>query len=450
MQQDTVFIRRKLRNLPSNRAMQKKQKIQIGCAGLAALVFILVVWFITIWMAPVDIVVPPRKYPQGNVYPIYKELALQYLEFSQRDTLYKRGTEIISRHSSTSSKKVFLTPSEQKAITYVLEKYEPFRRRYIPLVKNPCVSVYEYDLNWLFPELSQFREWARIEAFLIQEDLKMGKGEQSLERYKAMLLFSDQIKREGNIILALVGSAIQAIACHPITSNWERLSLQECDRLVKITSEWEQSRSPVWQNLLHEKYFGISVFRDLHSGKLKSGDVWGERQLSSFFVRFMNLRAAAREFDHYMNEIIEESKRPILQAKSIPKPHHILNKVILPVFEDVSSTIARTEAVLRMTGCAAAVRSYKLRHGRYPKTLAEAGVKDLNYDPFTGEEFIYKTNPAKGFLLYSVGKDGKDDGGKRAVRNFDKPGTDISPILYRDPGGLSWEAAPPGPPAWMK
>ncbi len=47
-------------------------------------------------------------------------------------------------------------------------------------------------------------------------------------------------------------------------------------------------------------------------------------------------------------------------------------------------------------------------HGRLPKDLAEAGSREA--DPFDGRPLRYKVE-GQGFVVYSVGKDGKDDGG---------------------------------------
>ena len=89
-----------------------------------------------------------------------------------------------------------------------------------------------------------------------------------------------------------------------------------------------------------------------------------------------------------------------------------------------------------------------MEHGGYPKTLAEAGVADLNKDPFTGGEFVYKTSQ-KGFLVYSVGEDGRDDGGKRAAR--DRPPGDIGLIPYTlSTSAPAQQLPPPGPPVWIK
>lgn len=61
-----------------------------------------------------------------------------------------------------------------------------------------------------------------------------------------------------------------------------------------------------------------------------------------------------------------------------------------------------------------ALQAYRTRFGRYPASMLELKTKlgwKLPKDPFSGKDFIYKRQ-AKGFILYSVGPDMKDDGGR--------------------------------------
>lgn len=429
-----------------------KRKAQIGCAALAAGAFIFVVWFTLTWFAPVDIEVPPRKYPPGNVYPVYKELARRTKAFEDGDPQYKRGMELIAEQISFKPKKPGLSDEDKKAIAHVTLKFEPIRREYTRLNTKPCVAVYEYDVHWLFPELAQFRQWARFESYLMQKHLKEGKRQDALRSYSNILRLSEQINREGVIIHCLVGIALRAIIQAPLGDYLHSFSADECDHLTDLTRQWLKYRFTMSGAIEQEKYFGISIYRGLQSGMISADDLLpqGESPSRVPFARLLNLRWAANEFEENMSAIASEYRKPYLQQRELPEPRHLFNKIIIPVFAQAFGKEALMEAIIRMTGCAAAVRAYKLRHGRYPKTLAEAGVQDLNYDPYTGGEFIYKTDPSKGFLIYSVFFNGVDDGGKRPHANRDIPNTDLSPVYYRDPSGRSPDTVPPGPPAWLK
>jgi hypothetical protein len=67
-----------------------------------------------------------------------------------------------------------------------------------------------------------------------------------------------------------------------------------------------------------------------------------------------------------------------------------------------------------MTLLAFALAGYRADHmGKYPPTLAElapAYIDVLPKDPFTDGDLHYKSD-GEGYLLYSVGPNGKDDGG---------------------------------------
>ncbi|MCH8923731.1 MAG: hypothetical protein IIA67_11375 [Planctomycetes bacterium] len=62
---------------------------------------------------------------------------------------------------------------------------------------------------------------------------------------------------------------------------------------------------------------------------------------------------------------------------------------------------------------ALALAAHRADNGAYPKTLSKLAPKyiaKLPLDPFSGADFRYRLN-GKGYTLYSVGNNGKDDGG---------------------------------------
>jgi hypothetical protein len=74
------------------------------------------------------------------------------------------------------------------------------------------------------------------------------------------------------------------------------------------------------------------------------------------------------------------------------------------------------EAAMRMdiTKLAFAMAAYRADHGEYPQKLDQLKpkyVSEVPKDIFNEAELHYRRK-AGGFLLYSVGPNGKDDGGK--------------------------------------
>jgi hypothetical protein len=87
---------------------------------------------------------------------------------------------------------------------------------------------------------------------------------------------------------------------------------------------------------------------------------------------------------------------------------------------DRAVTHSRTaEANIRLLRVDLALRLYRAEHGRFPAQLSALvpGYLDAPpLDPFNGQPLIYRLQGAS-YLLYSVGPDGKDDGGTLKQRS---------------------------------
>ncbi len=85
--------------------------------------------------------------------------------------------------------------------------------------------------------------------------------------------------------------------------------------------------------------------------------------------------------------------------------------------ESLSKAISRTlriETARDLVVTAVALKRFQLKHGKLPETLAELAPEFLPtepIDPYDGKPLRYRPNLDGTYLLYSVGEDGKDDGG---------------------------------------
>ena len=70
---------------------------------------------------------------------------------------------------------------------------------------------------------------------------------------------------------------------------------------------------------------------------------------------------------------------------------------------------------LRTARVALAVERFRLANGKLPDKLDELSpmfLKKIPADPFDGKPLHYKKLD-KGYVVYSIGEDGKDDGGNK-------------------------------------
>jgi hypothetical protein len=81
-----------------------------------------------------------------------------------------------------------------------------------------------------------------------------------------------------------------------------------------------------------------------------------------------------------------------------------------------ANSFDRGRAWLRLFRCHLALRRFFLAEGAYPVSLGGVVPRylaELPLDPFSGQNLIYRKLPV-GYQLYSVGSDGRDDGGRPA------------------------------------
>ena len=194
------------------------------------------------------------------------------------------------------------------------------------------------------------------------------------------------------------------------------------------------------------KYFGILSDKPTkkYLAKLAADPKmdWDEvmRLSQSEFDRFVSALRKSNYADIHkaMAEIDEETEKTnqiLLEENTVKKTMSMSGdprekaKLFLAIVADnsfVKNTgyifpLQRREAMSSLARLALALSAYHSDHQTYPATLAELGPKyisEIPKDPFNVEDFKYKTQDG-GILLYSVGRNCKDDGGRNYAEEVD-------------------------------
>jgi hypothetical protein len=87
---------------------------------------------------------------------------------------------------------------------------------------------------------------------------------------------------------------------------------------------------------------------------------------------------------------------------------HILSRIMLPEFSNMDRAVANLEASKELTLALRAVLAYRRARGALPSAIGEVGSFK---DPMDGRALRYERTP-KGFKIWSVGMDRRDDGGR--------------------------------------
>lgn len=160
---------------------------------------------------------------------------------------------------------------------------------------------------------------------------------------------------------------------------------------------------------------------------LKATNAWYDRAVAA--MRIEDRAARLKEFDRFEADLAKVTKatksrddkviNKLLTEEGITKalPQRLADVLIgllMPAFRKVTDAQDRSIQNQRNLEVAFALAAYKGTEGKYPAKLADLAPKYLARVPddlFSGKPLIYKLADG-GYMLYSVGVNGKDDGGR--------------------------------------
>lgn len=323
-----------------------------------------------------------------------------------------------------------------------------------PKYFNPLVSRRGPDdssslIGVLLPSVQMCREVAT--ALSCRVTLRLGEGKQA-DAWADVLTchrLARHLSHGGTLIETLVAYAIHAIACNATLVYVEHAGLKADEYLGRLK---ELQALPPFAPLVDkidtaERLMGLDAVQLIRRGggpdnmkataeELKALEMldWGVilKTLNGGYDKMAApLRArdrAAREkaFDELeaefekrvkkngeaeLQKLIKEAGAGKVAAEQIANG---LSALLSPAIRKVQAAADRTEQIDRNMHVALALAAYRAAEGRYPVKLADLAPKYLTAVPgdvFSGKELIYKPN-ATGYLFYSVGANGKDDGGQ--------------------------------------
>jgi hypothetical protein len=154
------------------------------------------------------------------------------------------------------------------------------------------------------------------------------------------------------------------------------------------------------------------------------------RRSHGTMLKLLNEYVAATQlpFDH-QPAAMERLDRRVKQAKM---DYDVVTALLMPAIMKVGEAHRRGVGNLRCAFVAVALERYRRDHGRWPDTLDALVPKYLSAvptDPQDGRPLRYKRRP-DGVVVYWLGPDGTDDGGKLDRENPQRKGVDLGFELW--------------------
>ena len=281
-----------------------------------------------------------------------------------------------------------------------------------------------------FSHYQKMRTLARL--LFLQAQVDSGKGDWggSVGADLDAVQLGETMPRGGPLIGMLVGDACQAIGRRHAWDAVDHLSATEARAAARRLETIRAARVPFADVLQEEEWETQASLLEMMHRRDWPGDILASfspdqqgNQLASNWQTAPRIRLAGKRnimanYTRYMDQSIADARRPYpAHLPDPPSPSDPVNQILLPFLTEYGGHLddvkAETQNALLLTMLA--LRAYRLDHGAGPPTLSALVPRYLPAvpaDPFAlSGPLRFKRVGAKS-LLYSVGPDGKDDGGR--------------------------------------
>lgn len=324
------------------------------------------------------------------------------------------------------------------------------------VAKRPALAFdldYSLGMALPLPHLAQIKRavnWLSAEAILAMHD---GRTSEAWTNIIALLALTAHYKDEPLMISELVRIAIGHIAAG---TAWEALQspgleesqLAETQRLLESIDFLSQTEATAamegafvrdYYKKARASYEFVSNFADdarlsEDSQEGLGGLKQGVNRLMDRFPRYWGWRYWGSYTDELTDERFMQAPREFVrQASTDGKLFPALERLggtfsrlfqehtkapwsgaFDPSLDRFISRVVWAEISRALLVTAISLKRYQLKHGAYPAELSllkPEFVREVPHDPMDGKPLRYRLNTDGSFLLYSVGQDGKDNGG---------------------------------------
>lgn len=319
---------------------------------------------------------------------------------------------------------------EKTKIIELISKNKQCFERLKEVIERP---YFIYETNWDKPAVAykipsvvkiiQFMQFYSVDTFLKAEN---GQLNDAIDQYFSMLTFSKKFSDE----------PFQALISYLISMAITRRQIELLNRIIssnKLDDETlfnilKRLDIDVWQKGLikgieSERVAFIDCAREVLKGNKEVTE-----ELEVYKLIFWLSRPFIKSDLSWAMEIYDESveagKMPYYKTpeffkyleekwEKIPR-YYIFSLVLVPSFKSTYLKKAVLEAEILAAKAGIACKIFQNRQGRFPEQLSQLVpdiLAEVPTDPFSGKPLIYRRTPS-GFIVYSVGSNGKDDGGR--------------------------------------
>lgn len=364
------------------------------------------------------ITVPTPVLPSPNAFDFYVAAGKAMMDNN------KISYAISSRHSSPGSDPLdhdYTLAQKEALVAENSHALGLLRQGFAYDYHNPPVRSF----SALLPYYAKFRGMARL--LMLEGQVKEGRGDWggAVESDLDAVRLGADIPRGSVLIGDLVGIACQAIGRYRVWDAASHLSAAQAGAAARRLEATQVRQVPFKDTLQEEKWTGqaalLEIMRrpnwrhEMASELLPAGD---NNSALAFEMRtlFLSKRRVVDNYSGYMDRLIANARQPYAaNPPPLSIPTDPVNQILAPIFSTAGLKHTENETQNALLATTLALRAYRLEHGAYPAALGELTPHYLTRvpdDPFALTGPLHYRRAGTSFVLYSVGPDGKDDGGR--------------------------------------
>ena len=296
--------------------------------------------------------------------------------------------------------------------------------------KSDCDFQRNWELgaNLLLPEFADMKGFVKIAAFKSGELAAQGKFRESMDWMRTGLQVARHA-REPILIGQLVAIACESIVYAELQGQIDQFGTNPAFQQAARQLLGSLGDLPsIVDGMKGEVMSMVVTFDQLDSGELKLSDLVPSQEASGFDVGkrikdwsmqqpMVRRQVEARILNRYrrhISSLLENQGDYHVQVFSDLDKEFMddqtmvgqLATIFAPVFAQAGVSVPRLDASRRLTRCGLELWA----NVPFPEKLQ--GIHDWEIDPFTKKPFVYRRDKGY-FVLYSVGANGKDEGGHR-------------------------------------
>ncbi len=346
--------------------------------------------------------------------------------------------------------------SQAQAATGILDGFKPYQAQMDEIQAASRRPHSRFNVlyetknppNILLPHLAVIKREAILFQVRASAEIKLGQPDAAAADIKTAMYISGAVASEPFVISHLVRIAIAQIALEPLwvglaEHKWSDAQLADYEQYLAQIDLLTACSSTIRGELA----MTIVTMDSMRNNTLRAGDVLSSDEVgvalgllpSGWF--YQNTVNIARLYEDYALPPLDPGAHRILMDKATLfgqadreltrgfRPYRMFAMLLFPSMSGFTMKSAVAQVRLDEAIIACGLERYRLKNGQFPETLEAlkpAFLDKLPNDVITGQPLIYRRKDDGGFLLYSIGWNNKDDGGKTVATSKNNVRQDLT------------------------